>query len=332
MTRHDVLTLLNEAGLGDYTDAAYHLLQPALRLETVPATDDELPVGASKMGGWPDLPPTTPWPHWKGIDGTWEPARPLHFLAQINVADARAAIAKGYTACPELALPGHQMPLDFGEPIRRIAPDVPHMPLPQSGLLSVFYDADDQPWQDCGEDSEEGGGFRILYTPADVPLERCTIPAELQALMQVPPPIFRARRLSLSLVTPTHPLRNLSVRDADATALEEVLDRVEPESDSDSGEHQLLGLADYIQTDPAATWAREEVEARGIDLYDPAAGPEPWDALAWAARQLLLLLQIDSDADLKWLWGDCGKLYFHVRKADLSTCDFTRVRLELQSH
>ena len=62
--------------------------------------DGVLPVGASKLGGRPDLPPGTPWPAYA--------SRPLPFMAQVRLADVA--------------------PLDRG--------DV----LPESGLLIFFFD------------------------------------------------------------------------------------------------------------------------------------------------------------------------------------------------
>jgi uncharacterized protein YwqG len=50
-------------------------LRYSIRLHTTLASDDELPLGATKIGELPDLPPDTSWPEWRGA--------PLNFLTQI---------------------------------------------------------------------------------------------------------------------------------------------------------------------------------------------------------------------------------------------------------
>jgi uncharacterized protein YwqG len=55
------------------------MLQPAIRLLTLPCEDEELPPGSTRIGGKPDLADNIVWPSWNG--------KPLTFLAQINLAD-----------------------------------------------------------------------------------------------------------------------------------------------------------------------------------------------------------------------------------------------------
>ena len=57
-------------------------LRYSIRMHTALASDDELALGATKIGGQPDLPPGTSWPEWRGA--------PLNFLAQIRLADIAA--------------------------------------------------------------------------------------------------------------------------------------------------------------------------------------------------------------------------------------------------
>jgi hypothetical protein len=38
-----------------------------------------------------------------------------------------------------------------------------------------------------------------------------------------------------------------------------------------------------------------------------------------------LLVQIDTDDTAEFSWGDCGRVYFFIPKADLLTRDFSRV-------
>jgi hypothetical protein len=132
-------------GLERLASALTEYIQPAIRFELVPDVPDHLPISASsRVGGHPELPPLAPWPIWKN--------GPLSFIAQINLAD--------------------------------VALYSPAATLPTTGLLSFFYDLEEQPW---GYDPHNLGGFRVLYVPdtsvivpvtqpeGTLPLEPCSI-------------------------------------------------------------------------------------------------------------------------------------------------------------
>lgn len=78
--------LLAGAGLSHISDAVVAAMKPSIRLTLLP-TDGSMydrvprpettPVGVSKVGGAPDLPPDLEWPEWEG--------EPLNFLAQISL-------------------------------------------------------------------------------------------------------------------------------------------------------------------------------------------------------------------------------------------------------
>ena len=87
-------------------EKALENLRPCLRLKAIAASDDTIPVGASKMGGAADLAEGAAWP-------TDSDGKPLHLIAQLNLADIGAF---------------------------EIEPN-----LPSAGLLSFFYDADEMP-------------------------------------------------------------------------------------------------------------------------------------------------------------------------------------------
>jgi len=80
---------------------------PAVRLSSRRlAQDSDAPVGASRLGGMPDLTRGFSWPSWKD--------RPLAFLGQVNLAD----VAR-YPFCSSL----------------------PHL-----GVLAFFYDREQETW------------------------------------------------------------------------------------------------------------------------------------------------------------------------------------------
>jgi hypothetical protein len=95
------------AGLGEHAEALLGLAAPSLRLRPQPRPGGPLPLGATKLGGHPDLPAGWSWPR------RWQ--TPLSFIAQLDLA----------------AITPHT-------PLQQV--------LPQAGLLVFFYDADQQPW------------------------------------------------------------------------------------------------------------------------------------------------------------------------------------------
>lgn len=74
---------LQNAGLGEYTEAILKYKKPCVRLHAQPATEMSAhPIGATRIGGLPDLPPNMEWPMRNG--------RPCEFIAQINLSEAAA--------------------------------------------------------------------------------------------------------------------------------------------------------------------------------------------------------------------------------------------------
>ncbi len=81
-------------------------LRSSLRLQTTGCELDALPIGASRVGGCPDVPPGFIWPRYKDL--------PLSFIAQLHLDD----------------IPTHQVDI----------------PLPQNGSLLFFYDSKQRTW------------------------------------------------------------------------------------------------------------------------------------------------------------------------------------------
>lgn len=97
------------------------------------ATDHEIPTGASKFGGVPDLPAQFAWPYYRLADHDVL----LSFLGQINLADIPSQCNRGV--------------------------------LPRTGLLTLWFDAIHQPW---GTTPEDDGGFQVSLTPSGTTLLR----------------------------------------------------------------------------------------------------------------------------------------------------------------
>lgn len=82
------------------------LLMNTICLKSQPLGENKLPLGTSKLGGSPDLPPGVGWPEWKG--------EPLSFIGQFRMPDVTEYDAEGV--------------------------------LPRSGMLYFFYSASQETW------------------------------------------------------------------------------------------------------------------------------------------------------------------------------------------
>ena len=76
--------------------------------------------------------------------------------------------------------------------------------------------------------------------------------------------------------------------------------------------HQLFGYPGYIQN-----LMQEKCHEKILRKYDGEVDSKMED---W-----ILLLQLDSDEDLNWGFGDSGILFFWIRKQDLKKLDFSDV-------
>ena len=282
---HTLRARIEAAGLGHRLDDLEALCQRSVRLLTTEARDADLPRGASKLGGRPDLPADLAWPARKG--------RPLAFLGQLNLAD--------------------------------VAPFPAAADLPSMGLLSLFYDAHDQPG---GVDPDDKDGWRVLYLPH--PPELLQRRHSPQALIQTDG-VFAACSL--------HAYEAVTLPPSDALAVAALgLDDEEWDQYHDllfeqmelhphTTLHQLLGHPDVIQGDMQVEC---ELAATGMNALLLLQDPAFVQSLAVGAENWRLLLQLDSDDRARMMWGDCGRLYVWIRADDLATRAFDRAWVMLQ--
>ena len=115
---------IHEYKLEAFEDQIVSLAKPSVLMTRTKVNEDDIPIGASKLGGNPDLPKDFKWPHWKD--------KPLTFIAQFKLSE----VAKAYTN----------------------QDDDPYT-LPDKGMLYFFYDADEPSWSEY----ENRDCFRIIY-------------------------------------------------------------------------------------------------------------------------------------------------------------------------
>ena len=246
----------------------------------------------SKIGGKPWLPSDFAWPTF--TDREEKTTRPLSFLCQINLADVR-----GY--------------------------DRDRL-LPERGMLYFFYECESFRW---GFDPEDKGCARVFYfenTDGFAPMEW---PEGIGEEYVVPEMAvcFTARR--------SYPkyeeLAFHSHVDCDWEAYDTLLEKLG--ADTEAEDHKLLGYADIIQDEMLSECERV---SRGLFCGDPESyrgiSEDEEASIQRGARDWTLLLQLSTleKGDWELMWGDCGMLYFYVKKQDLAAKNFENAWFALQ--
>lgn len=276
--------VLKEMNLSHRVREIEPLARPTVTVRRTKAGPGELSPGGSRIGGLPDLPPGVAWPSWRD--------QPLAFLAQIDLSELS-----------EL-------------PVARVLPD--------SGLLSFFYHADQETW---GFDPEDLGSWRVLWhdgprsdlEPAPVPedLPRngrfSSCPVEFCSGTSAPP-------------VDAIPVVEMGLDEWEWDAYADFLEALQGEDPC----HRLLGHPAAIQGDMQVEC---QLVSHGIGTGDPTAYDDPRaETLVDEADEWRLLFQLDSDDDAGMMWGDCGRLYFWMRGGDLEARRFERAWMILQCY
>jgi uncharacterized protein YwqG len=139
MDKDDIKAAFVAAGLSRLLKDLDFLTKPSIRLYATPAGEYSMSIGASRIGGVPDVPPDFTWPDLKGV--------PQSFVAQIYLDEVHPYDTSGA--------------------------------LPQSGMLWFFYDAQQETYgadpADLGGWSVITGdnysGLHRTAAPANLPAE-----------------------------------------------------------------------------------------------------------------------------------------------------------------
>ncbi len=309
----NIRELLSANGLSRIAAAVERLALPSVRLTATIVDETQLSLGASKIGGLPDLPMGQAWPEVKTILSGWESGVldtafsgrqvyfPFGFIAQFNLAE--------------------------------IAPYDTEQVLPQSGMLYFFLDYAHI------FDAEQPDPYRwkVMYYEGD-----------LSALQRMSPPPtlpkderYRARALAFSreLCLPYYfPYEPDTIERLGLTEGEELTEdeyhaywKLQEQLAGNNSQHnlpihRLLGHAEPIQGDVQLESHLDHLRANGVPVDDPDA-----EAIKAAAADWRLLLQIDTDDDDDSLiWGDCGRIYYWIQQQALQWREFDKVWLILQ--
>lgn len=309
--------------------------RPAIALAAIVCDDADIPVGASKMGGCPDLPATMVWPTRPAYpeeagNAAEHRRKAISYLAEtpswMTLMDAKQFSA---TALRQAEAAESEFPLSFflQLDLKSLA-SMEGFPegLPTTGRLLFFYDHFEEP---AKFDPASKIGWRLVWdeTPIDS-LFRAMPPRELVEISDKTwMAVFGgAKIIAESVMTPIPWSDKLwdafSFDDyASYQAYDRWLGQFGMPDDAGGNQHLLGGFPLPMQSSMQAT---AQLAANGIwcghsDVYEL---PEVVELLK-AAREWQLLLQIGPEVALGM--GDVGGMYVLIREQDLLNRAFDRV-------
>lgn len=185
-------------------------------------------------------------------------------------------------------------------------------------LLNFFYDAERQ--RAWGYRARHAGGWRVLATDIDDGW--------------LTPPPSGAQRFGVRELAA---LRTLTIPGWEEDVLDDLSkeeqDRFDALTDAwreatGGPDHQMGGWPNLIQ---APLWEPAQLASNGLDIgHSYGYSGKQAAALRDGIGKWRLLLQLDSDDELTWMWGDFGRLYFVITEDDLRLGEFARTWMVLQ--
>ncbi len=186
-------------------------------------------------------------------------------------------------------------------------------PLPADGLLCFFFSA-----EVLGQARLRGAACPVVYAPADagIPTEP---PADAQppAVLQVPCALELVAYDDLPDLDARNPLR-ARLDEEEAGRYRDIAAFLA--GGGGDAHHKLLGHAEPFGD--SMELACEILAAGGSSS---TGGTALTSELLERCHRWRLLLQLDSDESVPWLWGDLGRLYFWIPEEDLRQARFDRV-------
>lgn len=263
--------------------------------------NEQYKLGGTRFGGVPDVPYGFVWPTFETAtyDDDEVKERPLSFLAQFNCADIAALDKEGL--------------------------------LPQTGLLSFFYEMGSHRW---GFDPKDAGCAKVFWFEDIAVLRITEIPKDLHEYYCFP---------QLKICATAE--KSLPMWGDFSLACKEADDCDEDDCDQFEEEKALLGVEEYENCSKLLGWPdmiqnnmtqQCKLVSRNYYLgrtWDGIPSKDIEEAEATSIDGWLLLFQLDtiSYKDFELMFGDCGRLYFYIRRKDLVERQFDKAWLILQS-
>ncbi len=261
--------------------------------------DGTFDIMASKIGGSPSLPEGFVWPRYQGeaFDGV-NKERPLSFIAQINLEDV--------AMYDEDSL------------------------LPKTGMLSFFYEMMTMKW---GFEPEDTGCAKVYYFPEGTKLNRMAAPEDLEDLRMPECSVCFEKHISLPEYEDYKKLDSESQGSRLWDVYDSVCSEMGYERDDWGSRTKLLGYPDVIQNSMEAECESLRRGYRRGCPEDFAKIPEDVKReIQEKSSDWMLLFQMGTieTNDSEIMFGDCGHIYFWIRKQDLQALNFEKVWLILQ--
>ena len=253
-------------------------------------------IDKSKIGGKPYLPKDFIWPYYQGL--------PLSFLAQISL--------------EEVSL------LDKDKL------------LPSTGMLYFFYELETQEW---GYSPQNKGCAKVFYFEDSSNFELIDFPKNMEDDYKIPEfKINFKSNISLpsyedffNLVEDKEELKDITEN--------EFYDIYHSAYDELSKKYlvpiekyiKLLAYPDVIQNSMEEECA---VVARGFNMGGIGYPKKYKEEIKKASKDWILLFQMDTveTSDYELMFGDCGHIYFWIKKEDLANKNFENIWLILQCY
>lgn len=267
----------------------------SIRLQISDKTEYKL--GGTRFGGVPDVPDGFEWDYFEGkgsiLDDTVK-SRPLAFLAQFDLEEMAQFDTENL--------------------------------LPHTGVLSFFYELESMRW---GYDPKDKGCAKVYWFPDKNALHAAEFPSDLSEDFRLPMMKISAqseksyKNYEDFLPEPDHDEEFWD----ELEEAEESLGIEEPTNCS-----KLLGWANPVQTNMTQEC---ELISRGYYLghgWDEVSPQDRQESEQCANRDWTLLFQLDTvyDGDFELMYGDCGRIYYYIRREDLAARRFDRVWLIMQ--
>lgn len=301
--------MLKAAKLENLKDSIERHYSPALNIKTksskksgwsMPDKRGAPALGVSRFGGWPDLPPNTAWPMWQ--------QRPMSFLAQINLREVHAT-----------------------QPDARV---------PKQGLLLFFLGCNSESYDNpvlnkttymidmlLGMESSDNSGWKVIYAASDADLHR-TPYQESPGPDCFSPCMLSFKRGGMALPDEySAAYEHIAFKPDELDNYNELINLLM----TDDMEHQLMGYPSLIQFTPPDMQC--ELASNGRDPFKfPEQGSDEYKQLVENASDWGLLLQLTSDDNTNYLWGDAGNLYFYGKRSEMENGNFSNTWVCYESH
>ena len=289
---------LEKNGLGKHYYRLFSISRNTVRLYPVETDESNIAIGQTKIGGRPDLPGGISWVTETNTVDTGK----RKFL--IFGSRRQETITKSLSFIAQINL---SQTATF---------DREHL-LPKTGILYFFYSAEQEAW---GFGSGDQNKFKVIYWDGDFSeLSRRDFPSDLPDYSCYDPSSVLIES-EISLPSYDHEVYENFTDDESDVFWDKVY--------ADENINKMLGYSDNIQDDMELEC---ELVTNGLYCGDSSGYNDPMAKfLEPESENWRLLLQVDSNDENGMVWGDCGRLYFWIRKQDLLNKNFDKAWFILQ--